>query len=187
MKHYCIAVVGVALVVAGAGCGYTTRASLDEQYQTIFVPAFRNVSREYDLQAPLTDAVIRKFLADDRLEVVNADQADLVMEGVVLDYDLRGLTYDEEDRVTQYLCVVTAGVRVSDAETGEVLWQERSMSGESSFYTRASGQSSDRLRGNAEMFLPTVRSFATEEENRGVSEALEQLASDIFYRTIEPW
>jgi hypothetical protein len=43
------------------------------------------------------------------------------------------------------------------------------------------------LRGNAEVYLPSVRSFATEEENRGASEALEQLASDIFYRTIEPW
>jgi hypothetical protein len=61
------------------------------------------------------------------------------------------------------------------------------MSGETSFYTTAAGQSSDRLRGNAEVFLPTVRSFSTEEENRGASEALEQLASDIFYRTIEPW
>jgi hypothetical protein len=43
------------------------------------------------------------------------------------------------------------------------------------------------LRGNAATFLPTVRSFPTEEENRGASEALEQLASDIFYRTVEPW
>ena len=43
------------------------------------------------------------------------------------------------------------------------------------------------LRGNAEAFLPTVRSFASAEENRAASEALEQLASDIFYRTIEPW
>jgi hypothetical protein len=32
-----------------------------------------------------------------------------------------------------------------------------------------------------------VRSFATDEENRAAAEALEQLATDIFYRTVEPW
>ncbi len=61
------------------------------------------------------------------------------------------------------------------------------MAGETTFYTRAAGQSSDRLRGNAEAFVTTVRSFSSEEENRAASEALEQLASDIFYRTVEPW
>ena len=82
---------------------------------------------------------------------------------------------------------MTAGARLTDARTGKVLWEDDQLVGETTFYTRAAGQSSDRLRGNAEFFLPTVRSFSSEEENRGVAEALEQLASDIFLRTIEPW
>jgi len=180
----------IALAVALtalAGCGYTTRSSLDPAYQTIFVDAFYDASPQYDLQAPLTNAVIRKFLTDSRLDVVPKEEADLLMEGLILDYTLKGLTYDENDEVTQFLLVITAGVRLTDLQTGEVLWEEPLMSGETSYYTRAAGQSSDRLRGNAETFLSTVRSFATEEENRAASEALEQLASDIFYRTIEPW
>jgi hypothetical protein len=32
-----------------------------------------------------------------------------------------------------------------------------------------------------------VRSFQTDEENQAASEALERIATDIFYRTIEPW
>jgi hypothetical protein len=169
------------------GCGYSTTSSLDEKYQTVAISAFQNYSKEYDLQAPLTNAVIRKFITDGRLQVVDAERADLLLEGVITGYDQKGLTFDQTDNVTQFLCVVTAGVRLTDQQTGEILWQEKTMAGETSYYTRASGQSSDRLRGNAEVYLPAVRSFATEEENRGVSEALEQLASDIFYRTIEPW
>jgi len=182
--------IGFGLMAAGltlAGCGYTTKSTLDPKYQTISVSAFYDASKEYDLQAPLTNAVIRKFVTDGRLKVVREEEADLLMQGVILGYQLRGLTYDENDEVTQFLAVVTAGVRVTDQETGQVLWEEPMLAGETSFYTRASGQSSDRLRGNAETFLPTVRSFASEEENRAASEALEQLASDIFYRTIEPW
>lgn len=170
-----------------AGCGYTAQSTLDPQYQTIAVSPFFDESREYDLQAPLTNAVTRKFIHDTRLDVVHPDKADLLLEGVILDYRLKGLTYDRNDDVTQYLLVITAGVRVTDLRSGEVLWEEQVMAGETSYYTRAAGQSSDRLRGNAEVFLPTVRSFASDEENRAAAEALEQLASDIFYRTVEPW
>lgn len=175
------------ILMLSSGCGYTTQSSLDPQYQTIHVEAFYSESKEYGLQAPLTNAITRKFIADGRLEVVPMDQADLLLQGVITDYALKGLTFDQNDRPTQYLQVITAGVRVTDQHTGEILWQEQLMSGETSFYTQAAGQSSDRLRGNAETFLSTVRSYASEEENRGASEALEQLASDIFYRTIEPW
>ncbi|MCC6145508.1 MAG: LptE family protein [Candidatus Hydrogenedentes bacterium] len=177
-------------LVAGAmlaGCGYTTQSSLAPEYQTIAVSPFYDKSREYDLQAPLTNAVTRKFINDSRLDVVSPDQADLLLEGVILNYQLKGLTFDQNDEVTQYLLVITAGVRLTDVQKGEVLWEEKLMAGETSYYTRAAGQSSDRLRGNAEVFLPPVRSFATDEENRAAAEALEQLASDIFYRTVEPW
>ena len=176
-------VVGAVL----AGCGYTTQSSLDPQYQTIAVSPFYDKSKEYDLQAPLTNAVTRKFINDSRLDVVAADQADLLLEGVILNYQLKGLTFDANDEVTQYLLVITAGVRLTDVQKGEVLWEEQIMAGETSYYTRAAGQSSDRLRGNAEVFLPPVRSFSSDEENRAAAEALEQLASDIFYRTVEPW
>jgi len=177
----------VVWVLVGTGCGYSTHSSLDPKYKTIAVSAFLNQSKEYDLQAPLTNAVIRKFIADGRLEVVPAEQADLVLEGVILKYKLDGLTYYKRDEVTQFLCSVTAGARLTDRSTGKVIWQDPKITSETSFYTRVAGPSADRLRGNAETFLPSVRSFASDEENRGASEALEQLASDIFYRTVEGW
>lgn len=187
MKWIQRAATGLLFGAMLAGCGYTTQSSLPAEYQTIAVSPFYDQTREYDLQAPLSNAITRKFINDSRLDVVAPDQADLLLEGVILDYQLKGLTFDQNDEVTQYLLVITAGVRLTDVQKGEVLWEEKIMSGETSYYTRAAGQSSDRLRGNAEVFLPPVRSFATDEENRAASEALEQLATDIFYRTVEPW
>ena len=187
MKIAGVMIAGVFLLAGFSGCGYTTGSSLPEAYQSIYVSPFQNASKEYDLQAPLTTAVTRKFIADTRLRVVPREEADLLLEGAITGYNLRGLTYDDEDNVTQFLMVISAATRVTDTDTGTVVWQSEKISGETSYYTRAAGQSSDRLRGNAEFFQPTVRSFASEEENRGASEALEQLASDIFYRTLEPW
>ncbi len=175
------------LAAVAAGCGYTTRSALDPDFQTIHVKPFQNRSQEYDFQAPLTNAVTRKFLHDGRLRVVDEGRADLVLEGVILDYQLRGLVYDEDDNISQFILVVAAAARVIDQKTGEVVWQDEQLTGETSYYTLATGQRSDRLRGNAEVFLPSVRSFATEEENRAASEALEVLASRIFHQTIDPW
>ena len=175
------------MLSVGTGCGYTTRSSLDPMYQSIAVSPFYDQSKEYDLQAPLTNALVRKFITDARLRVVTPEEADLLLEGVITDLHRKGLTYDRSDDVTQSLFVVTAAVRLTDLKTGEVVFQEPVMAGETSFYTKAAGQSSDRLRGNAEVYLANVRSFATEEENRAASEALEQLATDIFYRVVEPW
>ena len=155
-------------------------------YQSIAVSPLYDTSNHYDLQAPLTNALVRKFVTDSRLKVSTPEDADLLLEGVILDMNRKGLT-TERDEVTQSLMVVTAAVRLTDLKTGHVLWEEPVMAGETSFYTRTAGVSSDRLRGNSEVYLSTVRSFASEEENRAASEALEQLASDIFYRVVEPW
>lgn len=180
---------GCGVVVMGicSGCGYSTQSSLDQRYQTIHISPFYDTSREYGLQAPLTNALVRKFIHDSRLQVVDAGRADLLLEGVIMNMEHRGLTFDQRDEVTQFMLVITAGARLTDQQTGEVLWEEPVMAGETTYYTRAAGVSSDRLRGNAETFVPAVRSFSTDEENRAAAEALEQLASDIFYRTIEPW
>jgi len=177
----------VLAVTALSGCGYTTKSSLDPKYRTVAVSPFYDKTREYDLQAPLTDAVTRKFITDSRLQVVKAADADLLLEGMITGISRRGLMTDRNDEVTQSLIVVTAGVRLTDRATGQVLWEDPTMTGETTFYTRAAGLSSNRLHGNAEMFLPTVRSFPTDEENRAVSEALEQLATVIFNRVVEPW
>lgn len=186
-RSKCVLALLAVISIVASGCGYTTQSTLDPKFQTIFVSAFYDKTPQYGLQAPLTNALIRKFMTDGRLQVVRQDEADLMLEGVILDYSLKGLTFDQEDRVTQFLAVVSGGARLTDTETGEVIWEEPLFAGETTFYTRAAGQSSDRLRGNAEAYLSTVRSFGSEEENRAASEALEQLASDIFYRTVEPW
>jgi hypothetical protein len=181
------AVGAFALAALAAGCGYSTSSTLDERYQAIHVAGFQNQSREYDLQAPLTNAVIRKFLNDGRLRVVGAGEADLIVTGTILGYDLKGVTFDRNNDVSQFESFVTASVAVTDARTGAVLWRDSHLVGETSFSTGVTGSSSDRLRGNAQAFLEPVRSFQTSEENQAASEALERLAADIFYRTIDPW
>ena len=168
------------------GCGYSMKSSLDEKYQTIYVEPFKNSSREYDMQAPLTTAVTRKFLNDGRLRVVQKHMADLVVSGTIQEYELKERGSDSNDETTQYEMRMRTTVRVIDPRNGDELWSGP-VNTITYFTTLRSETSSHRLRGNTQITLPVVRSFQTDAENRAASEALEVVASDIFYRTIEPW
>ena len=75
----------IAVVSLLTACGYTVHPSLDARYQTIHVAPFKNESREFDLQVPITNAVIRRFMMDSRLRIVSSGQADLIVNGTILD------------------------------------------------------------------------------------------------------
>lgn len=179
-----LAVLMTAVVLSG--CGYTFRSTLDDRYQTVHVVAFENSTGEYDLQAPLTNAVIRKFKNDGRLRVRNTPNADIVVTGSIVDYDLRGLTFGEDDQPLQFLNEFEVFVQVRDARTGELLWSD-AISSETVFLTEGAPLASSRLRGNTAEFALEVRSFRTADENSAATEAIEQVASEIFIRTVEPW
>lgn len=179
-------VAGLLVVGLLGGCGYTFRSTLDERYQTVHVAAFTNSTGEYDLQAPLTNAVIRKFKNDARLRVRNTPNADIIVEGVIMDYDLTGLTFGEDDQPLQFLNEFEVLVSVRDARTGEQLWTDL-ISSETVFLTEGTPLASSRLRGNTSEFALEVRSFRTADENRAATEAIEQVASEIYLRTVEPW
>lgn len=179
-----ISLCGVMLCISG--CGYSMKSSLDEQYQTIYVEPFKNISREYDLQAPLTNAVTRKFLNDGRLRVVQKHMADLVVSGTIQDYELKGRATDIDGETTQYEMLMRTHVRVINPRNGDELWSGP-VHTMTYFTTLRAETSSQRLRGNAQTQVPVVRAFQTDAENRAAAEALEVVASDILYRTVEPW
>jgi hypothetical protein len=168
------------------GCGYTTRSTLSPSYQHIYVPAARNSTKEYDLQAPLTDAMRRKFTVDGRLRVVDEDKADLLLETDIKEYRLDPMAYDRRDGATEFRVTVVATARLLDTATGKQLWGNPRVQGTSSFMV-------SRLvpavtpRGNTEFFAPTVRSFPSGNEGEAVTEALENLASQLLYLTVERW
>lgn len=68
---------------------------LPEHIKRIAVPQFKNRSRQFGAQAPLTLEVADAFLSDGRLDVVSSDRSDVRLEGYILTY--RELTSAEGD------------------------------------------------------------------------------------------
>ncbi len=197
------------------GCGYTAASRIPDAYNTIYVPPFRMDPLEtetfkadpqftsqamdqriwfaYDVQAAMTDALRRKFIADGRLQVRNrAEESDLTLEGAFTQYALDPFTRDNDDNVTEFRVFVSAAVALVDNRTGEVVWKEPDLRGTTTFFARPFVKSPEAraippgaTRGNTDFFTPEVRSFSSRNESQGVTEAIEDLASNIFLWTVE--
>ncbi len=141
-----------ALVIAG--CGYTTRALVAEQYQTIAVPIFDNTTRRHDLEWEVTRAVIEELHARTHLVVVPEDaNPDLVLTGTLVEVDENTLSRRKFQRPRDSAVFVTAEMAVRDTHSGEDLVARRRVS-ERESYTYLAGEDVRTAREEA------VRSLA---------------------------
>lgn len=168
---------GVLILTAALflpACGYSTRSSLPAHIKTIYVPSFPN---KIDFQAsnpnsyiPLLEvtaheALVNQFLFDGNLRVVDEKSADLILKGELIAYERSPLRYTDNDNVQEYRVAVTVRLTMADP-SGQILWEEPSFTGESSYF----------LTG------PKVTSEAS-----AVDEAVVDLAKRIVERTVEDW
>lgn len=114
---------GAALVAAG-GCGYSFRGNLPERIRTVAVPVFLNKTQEPAVENVITAAVVNAFASGGRLKVVPLDQADAILEGEIVGYQVIALAFDRDATAQQYRLLVTLNVQFRDVKGGEMLWRQ---------------------------------------------------------------
>lgn len=130
----------LALVVGGAlaGCGYSLSGNLPSDVRTVAVPVFANRTLLPGLENVLTPAVARAFASSGRLRVAGLADADSVLEGEVLGYQLQSTAYSAQENVTEYRVVVTLNVHFRARRDGRTLWRQDGLQDHVDF--RAPGQ-----------------------------------------------
>ena len=93
-----------------SACGYHmagTGGHLTPGMKSVFIPVFENKTMEPIVEEELTPAVIREFLHDGRIEVVDRSRADMVLEGSVVSYKETPVSFDASQNVREYRITVT--------------------------------------------------------------------------------
>ncbi|MCM8763721.1 MAG: LPS assembly lipoprotein LptE [Candidatus Omnitrophica bacterium] len=164
------------LVTVFSGCGYTTRSVLPSSFKTIYIPTFVNSIR-FDntgsehrtyypgLEIKITNAVVDRFVYDGNLRVVREENADLKLEGDLVDYLKQPLRYSESDEIEEYRISLVVNLVLKDRE-GNIVWEEKNFIGDTTY----------RLSGSL-----------AKTEQEAVGDAAEDLARRIVNRTIEHW
>jgi hypothetical protein len=135
----------VLLVVGGllAGCGYSLRGNLPPHIRSVAVPTFRNKTQEPAVESVITSAVVNAFVSSGKLRVVPVDQADSILDGEIVGYDIQSIAVDRRINAREYRLLVTMNLELRDVRQGGLLFRQEGLSEKADF--RVSGQVSETI------------------------------------------
>jgi outer membrane lipopolysaccharide assembly protein LptE/RlpB len=115
------------IVMPLGGCGYQfvgESSLLPKEARTIYVEPFVNRSRDVGLDKELTTALRGEFYRRSQLKIVeSAEEADLILSGVIRSLNSTTVSVNDKDEVLQYESVLILDVTLRRREPNEILWR----------------------------------------------------------------
>ena len=136
---------GVALAGLLGGCGYSVGlgGNLPSHLKTVAVPIFVNSTQQPAVESVITAAVVNAFVTSGRLKVVSVKEADAILEGNIISYNLESIAYNSQINVTVYRLRVRVNILFRDVRQGATLYKQDGLEQWADF--RVQGQVSDTL------------------------------------------
>ncbi len=129
---------GAALALAGAvlvaGCGYSLRPSLPANIKTVHIPVLTNKTQEPGIEDFLTQALTQALVTSGLAKMApNAEAADAILEGSIVEYNLTSLAFNRTANVTQYRLQIGMTLTLRDRRRNEVVWRSERISEHADF------------------------------------------------------
>jgi outer membrane lipopolysaccharide assembly protein LptE/RlpB len=141
MRRAAAGLLGTALLLAG--CGYSVRGGLPPHIRSVAVPTFRNATAEPAVETVITAAVVNAFVTSGTLRVVPVEQADAILDGEIVGYEIQSIAVDERIRAREYRLLVTLNLRFRDVRQGGLLFRQDGLQEKADF--RVAGQVAETL------------------------------------------
>lgn len=152
------------LAIAGHGCSpYSFSGGRTALVQSVTVPIFENRTTEFGLAETITAGIIDGFIDDNQIKVLDQANAESVLTGSIAEYKRSSYTFDETDRVTEYIVEIWVDAELKKKEGDASVWK------------------AERMRGFG------LYKAESEDEKLGQTRAIEKLSEDILNRTIKSW
>ena len=133
-----LSIIWVILIM---GCGYQMvgkETHVPPGLNSVAIPTFKNQTFEPGIEVPFTQAFLKEFILDRRVQVVSRAEADSVLEGVIKYFRIYSVSYDKFGFVMEYQTDITLDLTLKK-RTGEVLWEEKGFSETAWFRASSSG------------------------------------------------
>ena len=111
-------------VIAIAGCGYTLGTQTLHDVRTVHVPVFQSDSFRRNLDYLLTEAVQREIRTRTPYRLEDADTADTILKGKIIDIRKNVLSETRYDDPRELQLMVGAEVTWVDRRSGQILHQQ---------------------------------------------------------------
>ncbi len=134
------------LGVLTLGCaGYQLGPTQSLPYRSIAVLMFKNKTLKPQLEAQITNAIIKRFQRDGTLRIESAENADVVLTGQITKYDRQELRAVRTDVNTprEYRITLTARIEARLRGTGELVFSPVTVEGRADTFIGTDLQSAD--------------------------------------------
>ena len=113
-----------------SGCGYQMvgkETHVPPGLSSVAIPTFKNATYEPGIEVQFTQAFLREFILDRRVNVVDRAHADSILEGSIMDFRIYSVSYDQSGLALEYQTTVVLDLTLRD-RAGKVLWEQKSFS-----------------------------------------------------------
>jgi outer membrane lipopolysaccharide assembly protein LptE/RlpB len=120
-------IIWIALLL---GCGYQLvgkETHVPAGLTSVAIPTFANQTFEPGMEVPFTQGFLREFIRDRRVKVLDRNEADSILEGVIKSFQSYSVAYDRSGLATEYQTTVVIDLTLK-RRTGEILWRENDIS-----------------------------------------------------------
>lgn len=134
---FLVAALGALALVAGCA-GYTWGTSVPEEYRTVSVPVFENLTEVSELGTFVTQYALREFQREGTFKVAHSGDAAVEVQGVLRKMDREGVSYDRARgmRTAEFRYMIVADVTYVDKRKGKVLLERKGLTAETTFLTQ---------------------------------------------------
>ncbi|MGD0017396.1 MAG: LptE family protein [Verrucomicrobiia bacterium] len=132
--------------VLAVGCmGYRVGPVLKADYRSVAVPMFKNKTYKPQLEAQITNGIIKRLQADGTLQADSEANADIVVTGEIIRYDRLALRLAQEDANVprEYRLTITVRVEAHDRRTGTVVLKPTDITGKADMFIGTDQQSAE--------------------------------------------
>jgi hypothetical protein len=112
------------LLCLASGCAsYRVGSAVPEELRTIAVPVFENASGFPEIDAVVTQYVLREFQREGTFKLAPLEGASLKLLGKLVKSDLQALNYDRNfgSRTSEYRYALVAEITLVERSTGKLL------------------------------------------------------------------
>ena len=145
-------------LLAAAGCStYTFRSHVPEELRTIAVPVFENASGYPEIDAVVTQYVLREFQREGTFKISPLDSASLKLLGKLVKTDLQSLNYDRNygSRTSEYRYSLVAEITLVERGSGKLLIDAMPVKANTTFLTHG-----DMLTGMQDAYPRIAKELA---------------------------
>ncbi len=131
---YCLLV--MLLIGAATGCGYSSRSILKQNVGTVYIPIFDNETFRRGLEFGLTKALKDEIMFKTQLKIANKEDADSIIEGVVVKFDESVMIVDSEDNIMESRIFIRVDFIWRDLRSGRAIVQYKGVTSPTEFVVK---------------------------------------------------